>query len=122
MEASPARILPSSTERATMRNVFSSIEQAIEAVSQGRMIVVVDSEVREDEGDFLMAAELVTPRSIHFMITEARGQLCMPVSQEIAQRLALKSMMPPNSNSDVPRFAIPLDHRTCKSGISPLER
>ena len=105
-----------------MRNVFSSIEQGIEAVAQGRMIVVVDSEDREDEGDFLMAAELVTPRTIHFMITEARGQLCMPVSQDIAERLALKSMIPANGIGDQPRFAIPLDHRTCKSGISPLER
>ncbi|MEX2287632.1 MAG: 3,4-dihydroxy-2-butanone-4-phosphate synthase [Planctomycetaceae bacterium] len=105
-----------------MRNLFSSVEQAIEAVAQGRIIVVVDSEDREDEGDFFIAAELVTPRTIHFMISEARGQLCMPVMPDIAQRLALKSMVPPNGDGDRPRFAIPIDHRTCRSGISPLER
>jgi 3,4-dihydroxy 2-butanone 4-phosphate synthase/GTP cyclohydrolase II len=105
-----------------MRNAFSSVEQGIQAIAQGRIVIVVDSEDREDEGDFVAAAELVTPRTVHFMIAEGRGQLCMSVSPEIAERLALKRMVTGNAGTEQPRFAIPVDHRTCKSGISPLER
>lgn len=105
-----------------MRNAFSSVEQGIEAIAQGRIIIVVDSEEREDEGDFVAAAEKVTPWMIHFMISQGRGQLCMPVSPEIAERIALKRMPSNCPGTDHPRFAIPVDHRTCKSGISPLER
>jgi 3,4-dihydroxy 2-butanone 4-phosphate synthase/GTP cyclohydrolase II len=105
-----------------MRNDFSSVEQAIEAIAQGKVIVVVDSEDREDEGDFVVAAEFVTPRIVHFLISQGRGQLCMPVMPEVADRLALKSMVPPTKVGEQPRFAVPVDYRTCKSGISPLER
>ena len=105
-----------------MNSPFSSIEQAIHAMAQGKIIIVVDSEEREDEGDFMVAAELVTPQIIHFMISQGRGQLCMPVTAEIAERLALKRMVTNNGPGDQPRFAVPIDHRTCKSGISPLER
>ena len=105
-----------------MRTVFSSVEQAIEALAQGKLIIVVDSEDREDEGDFVVAAEFVTPRIVHFLITHGRGQLCMPVLPEIAERLQLTSMVPPGRVGEQPRFAVPIDHRTCKSGISPLER
>ena len=105
-----------------MRTVFSSVEQAIEAMAQGRVIVVLDSEDREDEGDFVVAAEFVTPRTVHFLITHGRGQLCMPVMPDVAERLALQSMVPPGRVGEQPRFAVPIDYRTCKSGISPLER
>ena len=105
-----------------MNSPFSSIEQAIHAMAQGKILIVVDSEEREDEGDFMVAAELVTPQIIHFMISQGRGQLCMPVAAEIAERLALKRMVSGSGLGDQPRFAVPIDHRTCKSGISPLER
>jgi 3,4-dihydroxy 2-butanone 4-phosphate synthase / GTP cyclohydrolase II len=105
-----------------MRNLYSSVEDAIEALAHGRVIVVVDSEEREDEGDFVAAADLVTPATIHFMISEGRGQLCMPVAPEIAERLAFRPMVPQVGNLAQPRFAIPVDHRSCKSGISPIER
>jgi 3,4-dihydroxy 2-butanone 4-phosphate synthase/GTP cyclohydrolase II len=105
-----------------MRTEFSSVEQGIEAIAQGRIIIVVDSEDREDEGDFVAAAECATPRMIHFMISQGRGQLCMSVAPEIAERLALKRMVTNSAGLETPRFAVPVDHRTCKSGISPLER
>jgi 3,4-dihydroxy 2-butanone 4-phosphate synthase/GTP cyclohydrolase II len=104
-------------------HAFSSIEQGIEALADGQVIIVVDSEEREDEGDFLVAAELVTPAAIHFMISQGRGQLCMPVMPETAARLALRPMVTESGAAgDQPRFAVPIDHRACRSGISPLER
>lgn len=105
-----------------MRNAFSSVEQGIEAIAQGRIVIVVDSEEREDEGDFVAAADRVTPWMIHFMISQGRGQLCLPVAPEIAERLALKRMPANTTGIEQPRFAVPIDHRSCKSGISPLER
>ncbi|HUE16480.1 MAG TPA: 3,4-dihydroxy-2-butanone-4-phosphate synthase [Planctomycetaceae bacterium] len=100
---------------------FSRIEEAIEALANGRMIIVADAEERENEGDFVVAAEKVTPDSVHFMISEGRGQLCMPLRPEIARRLHLRPMVP-NKSLSVPCFAVPVDHRFCHTGISPKER
>jgi len=105
-----------------MKHDFSRIEEAIGATAQGQVLIVVDSEDREDEGDFFIAADLVTPEAIHFMISEGRGQLCMPVMPDVATRLLLKSMVDIKECGEQPRFAIPLDHRSCRSGISPAER
>jgi 3,4-dihydroxy 2-butanone 4-phosphate synthase/GTP cyclohydrolase II len=85
-------------------------------------VIVVDSEDREDEGDLVAAAEAVTPQMIHFMISVGRGQLCMPVLPELAQRLQLAPMVPERPDQAAPRFAVPVDHITCRSGISPWER
>lgn len=101
---------------------FSSIDRAIEAIAIGKVIIVVDSEDRENEGDFLAAAQTVTPEVVHFMITHARGQLCTPVSEEIAERLGLAPMVPETDDDSLPRFTVPIDHCRCKTGISPLER
>jgi 3,4-dihydroxy 2-butanone 4-phosphate synthase/GTP cyclohydrolase II len=100
---------------------YSSIEAAIEAIAEGRVLIAVDSQERENEGDFLAAAELTTPAMIHFMVSQGRGQLCMPVSPRVAQRLDLTPMVA-CADLETPRFAIPVDHRECKTGISPLER
>jgi 3,4-dihydroxy 2-butanone 4-phosphate synthase/GTP cyclohydrolase II len=102
-------------------NQYASIEDAIKAISDGRILIVVDSEDRENEGDFLAAAEKTTPEMIHFMASQGRGQLCMPVSPNIAQRLDLKPMVD-CTDMETPRFAIPVDHCGCKTGISPFER
>ena len=99
---------------------YSLIEAALEAIADGRVLIVVDSEDRENEGDFLAAAELTTPALIHFMASQGRGQLCMPVSPHIARRLDLTPMVA-CTDLETPRFAIPVDHRECKTGISPLE-
>jgi len=105
-----------------MKNKFSSIESALQATAEGRVLIVVDSEDREDEGDFFVAADGVTPEAIHFMISEGRGQLCMPVMPELASRLSIQRMESAYGDADQPRFAIPLDHLSCRSGISPTER
>ena len=97
------------------------MEEAIEALANGRMIIVADAEERENEGDFVIAAEKVTADSVHFMISEGRGQLCMPLRPEIARRLHLRPMVP-NKSLSVPCFTVPVDHRFCRTGISPKER
>ncbi len=100
---------------------FSPIEDALPALAQGRMIIVVDAEDRENEGDFVMAAEKVTAESIHFMISEGRGQLCTPILSDTARRLQLKPMVAKRS-AGMPCFTIPVDHALCRTGISPQER
>ncbi len=101
--------------------LFSKLDDALEALTQGRMIIVADSEDRENEADFLVAAERITSENVHFMISHGRGQLCMPVVSQIARRLSLKPMVPRKSAS-MPCFAVPVDHSLCKTGISPKER
>jgi 3,4-dihydroxy 2-butanone 4-phosphate synthase / GTP cyclohydrolase II len=99
----------------------STFDDALRALAQGRIIIVADSEDRENEADFLIAAERVTAESVHFMISLGRGQLCMPVGAEIARRLSLKPMVSRKSPG-MPCFAVPVDHSLCKTGISPKER
>jgi 3,4-dihydroxy 2-butanone 4-phosphate synthase / GTP cyclohydrolase II len=101
--------------------LYSKLDDALCALAEGRMIIVADSEERENEADFLIAADKVTAENVHFMISEGRGQLCMPVVPQIARRLNLKPMVPRKS-LQMPCFAVPVDHRLCKTGISPKER
>ncbi len=100
---------------------FSSVEEVVLALTAGRAAIVLDSEERENEGDFLAAAEKVTPELIHFMLRRGCGQLCVPVAREIASRLELEPIGT-NINSAGTAFAVPLDHRGCRTGISPAER
>ncbi|HLJ09897.1 MAG TPA: 3,4-dihydroxy-2-butanone-4-phosphate synthase [Planctomycetaceae bacterium] len=100
---------------------FSRVEAAIEALANGQLIIVTDAEDRENEGDFLGAAEKATAETIHFMISAGRGQLCMPIVPETARRLDLRPIVPPQSKA-MPCFATPIDHGMCTTGISPQER
>ncbi len=103
---------------------YSRVEEALEALAQGRVVIVVDDEARENEGDFIAAAEKVTPEIVEFMITQGRGQLCMPIMPELAARLHLRQMVDPASNTapyHTP-FTIPVDHVSCRTGISAEER
>src|SRR5271156_1619316 len=101
--------------------LYSKLEDALDALSHGQIIIVADSDERENEADFLVAAEKVTAESVHFMISEGRGQLCMPVLPQIARRLNLKPMVPRRSQN-TPCFTVPVDHSLCRTGISPKER
>jgi 3,4-dihydroxy 2-butanone 4-phosphate synthase/GTP cyclohydrolase II len=100
---------------------FSRIEDALEALAVGLPTIVLDSEDRENEGDFVVAAEKVTPQVIHFLVTQGRGQVCMPVTAATAQRLQFQPMVS-GQGPEMPNFTIPVDHRACKTGISPSER
>jgi len=100
---------------------FSRVEDAIEALANGRVIIVADAEDRENEGDFVTGAEKISAETVHFMTSQGRGQLCMPLVPDIARRLNLKPMVP-RKTFDMTCFTVPVDHRDCKTGISPRER
>lgn len=101
---------------------LSSIDQAVEAIARGDIIIVMDAEDRENEGDFLCAAEKVTPEIVNFMITHGRGQLCAPVLPDVCERLDLSLMVDENTAPLGTNFTIPVDHRTSKTGITAQER
>ena len=101
---------------------FSKIEEALDAIAAGRVVIVVDDENRENEGDFVAAAERVTPETIEFMITHGRGQLCMPIMPDLARRLELHPMVETNTAPHRTPFTVPVDHASCRTGISAQER
>ncbi|MGC4002443.1 MAG: GTP cyclohydrolase II [Pirellulales bacterium] len=105
-----------------MPDQHSAVEAAIAAVRAGRVIIVVDAEDRENEGDFICAAEKVTPEIVNFMITQGRGQLCMPILPEIAERLELPPMVDTNTTPLGTNYTVPVDHRSARTGITAQER
>jgi 3,4-dihydroxy 2-butanone 4-phosphate synthase/GTP cyclohydrolase II len=105
-----------------MAREMSKVEDAIEALADGRIIIVVDDEKRENEGDFVAAAEKITPEIVEFMITHGRGLLCMPIMPEVAHRLALPSMVESNRDPNRTDYTVPVDHKSCRTGISAAER
>ncbi len=105
-----------------MSDKFSTIEEALEALKQGRVVIVVDAEDRENEGDFVCAAEKVTPETVNFMITHGRGQLCMPILPEVSERLGLQAMVEASTAPLGTNYTVPVDHRTTRTGITAAER
>ena len=101
---------------------FNSIEEAIKDIQLGKMIVVVDDEDRENEGDLLMAAEKVTPESLNFMATHGRGLICVPLTQERVTKLELPLMVQHNTENLGTAFTVSVDHRNSTTGISAFER
>jgi len=102
---------------------FNSIEEAIEDIRQGRMIVVVDDEDRENEGDLLMAAEKVTPEAINFMATHGRGLICAPLIAQRCDELDLQSMVSNNTDARETAFTVSVDAKgKTTTGISAFER
>ena len=102
---------------------FSSIDYAVNELKKGNLIIVVDDENRENEGDLLGVAELMTPENVNFMISQAKGLLCAPISRDIAQRLDINLMTEKNSDKHGTKFTISVDaaHGTT-TGISAFER
>jgi 3,4-dihydroxy 2-butanone 4-phosphate synthase/GTP cyclohydrolase II len=105
-----------------MSTRFSTIEEAVEAIRAGSVVIVVDAEDRENEGDFICAAERVTPEVVNFMITHGRGQLCIPILPEVSQRLELPLMVGQNTAPLGTNYTVTLDHRSVKTGITAAER
>ncbi len=101
---------------------FATVEVAIDAIRHGKVILVVDAEDRENEGDFICAAEKVTPEIVNFMITMGRGQLCMPILPDLAERLKLPLMVESNTTPLGTSYTVPVDHRTSRTGITAQER
>ncbi len=102
---------------------FNTIKEAIEDINQGKMIIVVDDEDRENEGDLLMAAEKVTPEAVNFMATYGRGLICAPMTQERCDELDLHAMVTSNTDARETAFTVSVDVKEkTTTGISAHER
>lgn len=101
---------------------FNTIEEAIQDVKDGKMVVVVDDEDRENEGDLLMAAELATPEAVNFMATYGRGLVCMPVAGSRLDELDIGLMVTDNTDSMGTAFTVSIDAASVTTGISAPER
>lgn len=102
--------------------IFSTIEEAIKDIRQGKMIVVVDDEDRENEGDIIIAAEKATPEVINFMATYGRGLICVPMSGARLDELDLPAMVTHNTDAHGTAFTVSVDHKDTTTGISAHER
>lgn len=102
--------------------VFDSIEEAIEDIKQGKMVVVVDDEDRENEGDLLMAADKATPEAINFMAKYGRGLICMPIIEKRLKELDICQMVVVNTDAKETAFTVSVDAREVATGISAHER
>ncbi len=104
-------------------NKFSSIEAALRDLKNGKMVIVVDDEERENEGDLVMAAQAVTPQSVNFMAKEGRGLICVPLSVEYAKRLDLPPMVERNTEFLRTNFTVSVDvKKGTSTGISASDR
>lgn len=103
-------------------NGFSTLNQAIEDLKAGKMIIVTDDPNRENEGDLICAAEFATTGNVNFMATYGKGLICMPMSKEIANKLALPQMVSENTDNHCTAFTVSIDHVDTTTGISAVER
>ncbi len=104
-------------------SVFIGIDEAIRRIAQGEMVIVVDDETRENEGDLLMAAELITAEDVNFMISKGKGLVCAPLSSEYAQRLDIPLMTNNNNERHGTKFTVSVDLiEGTTTGISAPER
>ncbi len=101
---------------------FNSIEEAIFDLILGKVIIVVDDEDRENEGDFIALSEKATPEIINFMIKEGRGLVCVPITEERAQELELPPMVAHNTDYHGTAFTVSVDYHETTTGISAFER
>src|SRR3989344_287072 len=105
--------------------LFNTIEEAIEDIQNGKMVIVVDDQDRENEGDLVIAAEKITPATVNFMITHARGLVCVPIAGERLDELELRQMVEDNREMMRTAFTISVDaHARCgvTTGISAADR
>ena len=98
------------------------VEKAIEEVKRGRMVIMMDDEDRENEGDLVYAATFSTPDMVNFMAKEARGLICTPVTKEIAKKLDLIPMVTNNVSNHETAFTVSIDSANAETGISSAER
>ncbi|MDZ4063836.1 MAG: 3,4-dihydroxy-2-butanone-4-phosphate synthase, partial [Coriobacteriia bacterium] len=102
---------------------FLAIEDAIEDIRDGRMLIVVDDESRENEGDLVMAAERVTPQAVNFMATHGRGLICLPLSAERIEELRLPPMASDNTSAQGTAFHVSIGAKgLITTGISAADR
>lgn len=102
---------------------LNTVEETVEAIKNGEIVIVVDDEDRENEGDFITAAELITPEKVNFMVTMGRGVLCVPITEEQCQRLELEPQVSSNTSLLGTPFTITVDKIAgCTTGVSAHDR
>lgn len=101
---------------------FNTVEEALEALRHGKVILVTDDEDRENEGDLICAAEFATTENVNFMAKYAKGLICTPMSQEYIDKLALPQMVTTNTDNHETAFTVSIDHVNTTTGISAEER
>ncbi|MDR7519412.1 MAG: bifunctional 3,4-dihydroxy-2-butanone-4-phosphate synthase/GTP cyclohydrolase II [Armatimonadota bacterium] len=104
------------------RSEFATVEEAVEDLRAGRMLIVVDDEARENEGDLIMAAEHATPEAVNFMMTHGRGLICVPLTPERCDDLRLPLMVTENTSKYGTAFTVSVDARRGGTGISAHDR
>ncbi|MFM7072527.1 MAG: GTP cyclohydrolase II [Planctomycetota bacterium] len=104
-----------------MTEQYSTVQEAVDAIARGEVVIVIDAADRENEGDFICAAEKATAENVNFMLN-GRGEFCMPVLPEVCERLELAPIVDMNTAPLGTGFMTPIDHRSCKTGITADER
>lgn len=105
-----------------MDELFCTVEEALEELRAGRIIISIDDPDRENEGDMICAAQFATTENVNFMAMHAKGLICTPMSQELADRLQLEQMVKVNTDNHQTAFTISIDHVKTTTGISAEER
>ncbi len=101
---------------------FDTIEEALADLRNGKIILVTDDPERENEGDFICAAEYATTENINFMATYGKGLICMPMSEDYVQKLKIPQMVQQNTDNHETAFTVSIDHVATTTGISAAER
>ena len=101
---------------------FSTIEEVLDELRQGKIVLVTDDENRENEGDFICAAQYATTENVNFMAVHGRGLICMPMSTQLCTRLKFPQMVSDNSDNHETAFTVSIDHISTSTGISAAER
>lgn len=105
-----------------MSDLYSTVEEALDELRAGRMIMTIDDPDRENEGDLICAARFATTENVNFMAKNAKGLICTPMSEEIAMRLGLEQMVKVNTDNHETAFTVSIDHVDTTTGISAEER
>ncbi|PSJ30867.1 GTP cyclohydrolase [Peptostreptococcus russellii] len=101
---------------------FNTIDEVVEDLRKGKIVLVTDDEDRENEGDFICAAEFATTENVNFMAVHGKGLICMPMSKEYCKKLALDQMVTQNTDNHETAFTVSIDHIDTTTGISAVER
>lgn len=101
---------------------FNTVEEALEDLKQGKIILVTDDEDRENEGDFICAAQFATTQNVNFMAIHGKGLICMPMSAKLCEKLKFPQMVTNNTESHETAFTVSIDHISTTTGISAAER
>ena len=105
-----------------MEHEYNTVEEALEDLREGKIVLVTDDPDRENEGDLICAAEFATQKNINFMASYAKGLICTPMSVELAEKLGFVPMVTKNTDNHETAFTVSIDHKDTTTGISAYER